>query len=162
MCNILGYEILWVWLTCMVIVNGEQWNSSYDELLQLFSLPTLQECKCYMDLSTIFIIVHNVLFSIWYFCRAESESYKITVLSVRRMLILMHIQINTITLYLVPFVAGIYLPHLYFWLVCLYHPLKVAFGHACKIIHFCYIVCPLLLHKSLKKVFTIPGHCRLV
>jgi len=31
----------------------KQLNSGYDELLQLFSLPTLQQCRLYLDLSTI-------------------------------------------------------------------------------------------------------------
>jgi len=35
-------------------------------------------------------------------------------------------------------------------LVYLYHPLKVALGHTCKISHCCYIVCPLLLLHNLE------------
>jgi len=32
-------------------VYSKQWNSGYDELLQLFSLPTLQQCRLYLHLS---------------------------------------------------------------------------------------------------------------
>jgi len=32
---------------------SKQWNTSYDVLLQLFSLPTLQERRLYLDLPTI-------------------------------------------------------------------------------------------------------------
>ena len=43
-------------------VCSKQWNTSYDELLQLFSLPTLQQRRLYLDLSTMFKIpvVHSL------------------------------------------------------------------------------------------------------
>ena len=37
-------------------VYSKQWNSGYDELLQLFSLPTLQQCRLYLHLSIMWIV----------------------------------------------------------------------------------------------------------
>jgi len=60
----------------------------------------------------------------------------------------MHIQINTVTrticnCYLFASCVHLPLPRLSVY------PLKVAFGHTCKISHCCHIVCPLhILHKS--------------
>ena len=51
----------------------KQWNSSYDDLLQLCSLPTLQQCRLYLDLCTMFKIVQGL------FCRANSQTHKVTV-----------------------------------------------------------------------------------
>ena len=39
---------------------AKQWETSYDELLQLFSLPSLQDRRLYLDLCTMFKIVHGL------------------------------------------------------------------------------------------------------
>ena len=54
----------------------KQWNSSYNDLLQLCSLPTLQQRRLYLDLCTMFKIVQGLY---WHFCRANSQSHEVTV-----------------------------------------------------------------------------------
>ena len=41
---------------------AKQWNSTYEDLLQLFSLPSLQQRRLYLDLSTMFKIVHGLFY----------------------------------------------------------------------------------------------------
>ena len=41
---------------------AKHWDSSYDDLLQLFSLPSLQQCRLYLDLSTMFKIIHGLFY----------------------------------------------------------------------------------------------------
>jgi len=71
----------------------------------------------------LFKIVRSLSYFPSGICGADFESYKIS--SISHMSVFMHIEINIITsLYLVPFVTGIYLPHLYLYFVYLCHPLK--------------------------------------
>jgi len=123
-------------------VCSKEWNGSYDKLIQLFSLPTLQQCRLYLDLSTKFKIISSPPYfpsGILWSTIQELQDHS----SINHMSVLMHIQINIVTpLYLTPFVTG----DLFSSLVpvpCLsVSSLKVAFGHTCKISHCCYIVCP--------------------
>ena len=97
-------------------VCSKQWNSS---ILQLFSLPTLQQCRFYLDLSTIFKIEHNLS----YFPSGIFVEQTLRVSSTSHMSVLMHIQIHTIApLYLLPLIGNW---NLFASLVYLYHPLKV-------------------------------------
>ena len=41
---------------------AKHWDSSYDDLLQPFSLPSLQQRREYLDLSTMFKIVHGLFY----------------------------------------------------------------------------------------------------
>ena len=41
---------------------AKQWDSSYNDLLQLFSLPSLQQRRLYLDLFTMFKIVHGFFY----------------------------------------------------------------------------------------------------
>ena len=41
---------------------AKQWDSSYDDLLQLFSLPSLQQCRIFLDLCTMFKIVNGLFY----------------------------------------------------------------------------------------------------
>ena len=43
-----------------LIMCTKQWNSSYNDLLQLCSLPTLQQHRLYLDLCTMFKIVQGL------------------------------------------------------------------------------------------------------
>ena len=54
---------------------------SYDDVLQLFSLPSLQQCRLYLDLFTMFKIVHGLFYfpSGVFVEHASSQSYKVTV-----------------------------------------------------------------------------------
>ena len=41
---------------------AKHWDSGYDDLLQLFSLSSLQQHRLYLDLSTMFKIVHGLFY----------------------------------------------------------------------------------------------------
>ena len=41
---------------------AKQWDSSYDDLLQLFSLPSLQQRRLFLDLCTMFKIVNGLFY----------------------------------------------------------------------------------------------------
>ena len=55
MTNFALTPLLHYWGMC-----AKQWETSYDELLQLFSLPSLQDRRLYLDLCTMFKIVHGL------------------------------------------------------------------------------------------------------
>ena len=99
----------------------KQWNSSYNDLLQLCSLPTLQQCRLYLDLCTMFKIVQGLFhFPTSIFVE---QTPRITRSESHHLFVHMHIQVAFIfPLYPVPFVIGICLLHMYPYLL-LYHPL---------------------------------------
>ena len=41
---------------------AKNWDANYQELLQLFSLPNLQQRRVYLDLCSIFRIVHGLFY----------------------------------------------------------------------------------------------------
>ena len=106
----------------------KQWNSSYNDLLQLCSLPTLQQSRLYLDLHTMFKIVQGLFhFPTGIFVE---QTPRVTRSQSHHLFVHMHIQVAfIIPLYPVPFVIGTCLLHMYPCLL-LYHPLNLTFGHA--------------------------------
>jgi hypothetical protein len=91
---------------------SKNWNAGYEELLELFSLPDLHQRRLYLDLCSMFRIVHGM----FYFPSAVFVSRILTGLHVHQIthilfvLLLAHVTI-LILLYLVPLDYGIhYLP----------------------------------------------------
>ena len=46
---------------CKVCIK--QWDTGYDQLLQLLDLPTLARRRLYIDLCTMYKIVHGLVYS---------------------------------------------------------------------------------------------------
>ena len=57
----------------------KQWNSSYNDLLQLCSLPALQQCRLYLDLCTMFKIVQGLFHFPTGIFAEQTSSHKVTV-----------------------------------------------------------------------------------
>ena len=119
----------------------KQWNSSYNDLLQLCSLPTLQQRRLYLDLCTMFKIVQGLFhFPTGIFVE---QTPRVTRSQSHHLFVHMHIQVAfIIPLYPVPFVIGICLLPMYLYLL-LYHPLNLTFGHTCEISYCTAILCVL-------------------
>ena len=45
---------------CSKICPHKHWDQAYSQLLQLFNIPSLSECRLYLDLCTMFKIVHGL------------------------------------------------------------------------------------------------------
>ena len=41
---------------------SHQWDASYQDLLQLYELPTLEECRLHLKLGLMFKIIHNLCY----------------------------------------------------------------------------------------------------
>ena len=121
---------------------AKQWDSSYDDLLQLFSLPSLQQRRLFLDLCTMFKIVNGL----FYFPPGNlveqtprvTRSHSLT----NYFFVHMRTQLVFITLsYPAPYVIGTCLLHIHPPYLLLYHHLNLIFWHTCKISYCTAILC---------------------
>ena len=94
---------------------AKQWSNSYKDLLQLFSQPSLQQRRLYLDLSTV---VHGL----FYFLTGifVEQAPRVT-RSQSFVCPYAHTSNSYNSRYLILFVAGIHFLHMFPWLVFLYH-----------------------------------------
>ena len=56
-------------------VCAKQWDLSYNELLSNFDVPTLNDCRLYLKLATMYKIVHDLLVFPPVFVRRGTRAY---------------------------------------------------------------------------------------
>ena len=119
----------------------KNWDASYQELLQLFSLPNLQQRRVYLDLCSMFRIVHG-LFP-WR-CLLLPQCWESLVHWTHTPLfVLLLVRVITIILmYLVLLGYGIHY---------LYHSLIILISYIATHIIYCYFLCPMYSHWVCKK-----------
>ena len=104
---------------------AKQWSSSYEDLLQLFSQPSLQRRRVYLDLSIVFKIVHGQ----FYFPADNfvKQASRVTRSQYYQSFVCTQVT-SIIPLYFVLLLTGIHFLHMLPWLVFLYHYLRLIFG----------------------------------
>ena len=89
---------------------AKHWNAGYEQLLELFSLPDLQQRRLYLDLCSMFRIVHGMFyFPSAVFVRQDTQRYH---LIIHPLFVLMPAHVTILTLlYLVLLDYGIHYLH---------------------------------------------------
>ena len=124
----------------------KQWNSSYNDLLQLCSLPTLQQRRLYQDLCTMFKIVQGLFhFPTGIFVEQTS---RVTRSQSHHLFVCPHAHTSSFYNSFVPRTIHNWNMHMYSYLP-LYHPINLIFGHTCEI-SYCTAIIIVSLAISVK------------